>query len=91
MSNAAVSGGSKSVNKWFFFVDNHKIETDQPALTGVQIKAKVPGWPAGYGLMLEGHGQDPDAIVADEQLVSLGKDPGPLHFTSVPPASYGLV
>lgn len=90
MTNAAAAGQGKPGAKIFFFVDNHKIETDQPALTGAQIKAKVPDWQAGYGLMLEGHGQDPDTIVTDEQLVQLAKDPGPLRFAAVPPASYGV-
>jgi hypothetical protein len=75
--------------EYFFFVDNEKYETELPALTGAQIKAKVPNWDPAYGLLLEGHGKDPDTLINDTETVSLEKDKGPLRFTRVPPASFG--
>jgi hypothetical protein len=75
--------------QYFFFVDNEKYESDLESLTGAQIKAKVPNWDPAYGLLLEGHGKDPDRLIGDSEAVSLEKDHGPLRFTHVPPASFG--
>ncbi len=75
--------------KFFFFVDNVKYESELPALTGAQIKAKVPNWDPSFGLSLEGHGDEPDQLIADNQVVNLDTDHGPRRFTRVPPANYG--
>lgn len=75
--------------KFFYFVGTTKYETDQPALTGLQIKAKVADWDPTHDLVLEGHGADPDRVIADNELVSLAKDHGPLRFSSVPKANFG--
>lgn len=75
--------------KFIFFVNGNKYETDQKELTGAQIKAKVPDWPAGYGLMLEGHGDEENRLIGDDEPVSLEKEHGPRRFVSVPPATYG--
>jgi hypothetical protein len=72
-----------------FFVNGKKYETDQSELTGAQIKAKVPDWPAGYGLMLEGVGDEENRLIGDDEPVSLEKEHGPRRFVSVPPATYG--
>lgn len=90
MASDDTSRAGKPPKKVFFFVSDQKIETDHSPLTGAQIKALVPNWTAGYGLLLEGRGDDPDILVADDQSISLEKDHGPLHFTPVPPASYGV-
>jgi hypothetical protein len=74
---------------YFFFVGGKKYETDQPALTGLQIKARVTDWDPSHDLVLEGHGNDPDRIIADDELVSLDKDKGPLRFSSAPKANFG--
>lgn len=75
---------------YFFFVDGVRYTTDQPSLTGAQIKAKVPDWPAGYGLLLDPPGEHGDErLIGDDELVPLEKDHGPLRFTRVPPATYG--
>jgi hypothetical protein len=39
-------------------------------------------------LELEGHGDEPDRIIADHEVVELHKR-HPLHFISVPPATFG--
>ena len=44
---------------------------------------------AALDLVLEGHGNDPDRIIADDELVSLDKDKGPLRFSSAPKANFG--
>jgi hypothetical protein len=74
---------------YFFFVGGKKYETDQSALTGLQIKARVADWDPSHDLVLEGHGNDPDRIIADDELVSLDKDKGPLRFSSAPKANFG--
>lgn len=73
-----------------FFVGTVKYETDQPQLTGAQIKAYVADVPPGTKLSLEGHGNDPDRIVLDDEVVSLDEHQGgPRRFTLVPPADFG--
>jgi hypothetical protein len=79
---------AEHADRFFFFVDNVRFETDQHFLTGAQIKAKVPDWPAGYGLMLEGHGHEPDRLISDDEWVDLAEH-APRRFTRVPPATFG--
>jgi len=74
---------------YHYFVNQDRYETDQPALTGAQIKARIPNLLPGTGLSLEGHGQDPDRQIADEELVQLDTGHGPARFTLVPPATFG--
>lgn len=73
-----------------FFVGTEKYETDQAQLTGAQIKAHVADVSPGTKLSLEGHGNDPDRIILDDELVSLDeRQGGPRRFTLVPPADFG--
>ncbi len=71
-----------------FLVNGVQYETDQPQLTGLQIKARVPNWDANHDLVLEGHGDDPDQVIADDQVVTLDV-PHPRRFSSVPKANFG--
>lgn len=85
---------NQEVNKppkiYKFFVGQQKYETDQAQLTGAQIKAYVPNVEPGTKLSLEGHGNEPDRIIADDELVSLDeRHGGPRRFTLVPPANFG--
>lgn len=82
-------GGGKPPKKYIFFVNGTKYETDQAALTGLQIKARVPDWDQSHDLVLEGHGNDPDVVIQDNEVVSLEKDHGPPRFSSVPKANFG--
>jgi len=83
-------GGNNPSKKFEFFVNGTKYETDQPALTGLQIKARVTNWEPTNDLVLEGHGNDPDQVIADDQLVQLEKEHGgPKRFSSVPKANFG--
>jgi hypothetical protein len=77
-------------DKYHFFVDGKQYETNQPNLTGAQIKAMVTGFNPAYQLFLEEHGDHPDRPVADTENISL--DPahhGVRKFYSVPPATFG--
>src|SRR6266404_4597338 len=46
--------------KFFYFVDGVKYETDQETVTGALIKAKIPNFDPSYGLFLETAGGGPD-------------------------------
>jgi hypothetical protein len=72
-----------------FFINQDKYESDLPSLTGAQIKARVPNLQPGTGLSLEGHGRDPDRLIADDEVVELDTGHGPARFTLVPPATFG--
>ena len=85
MANAA----KDPVEKFFYFVDGVKYESDEEVLTGAQIKARIPNFDNALLLMLEGIGKEPDSIVTDDTSVSLAKDPGPKRFFTTPPATFG--
>lgn len=74
---------------YHYFVNNVRYETDQPTLTGAQIKARIPNLEPGTGLSLEGHGNDPDRLIGDDEVVKLDTGHGPARFTLVPPATFG--
>jgi hypothetical protein len=88
-SEKDAADGRKPPKKYEFFVNGTKYETDQSQLTGLQIKARVPDWDASHDLVLEGHGNEPDQIIRDDEMVSLETDHGPRHFSSVPKANFG--
>jgi hypothetical protein len=75
--------------KIFFFVDGEKYETDQATLTGAQIKARVPNLDPTFTLFLEGHGNEEDRLIGDDDSVSLERDKGPRRFFTAPPATFG--
>ena len=79
---------SKS-KKYHYFVNNDRYESDLASLTGAQIKARIPDIQPHTGLSLEGHGNDPDRMIGDDEVVSLEGQHGPLRFTLVPPATFG--
>ena len=72
-----------------FFVNGKPYETGNKKLTGAQIKAMVPDWDATHDLSLEGEGDDPDRIIADEESISLDPKLGVRRFSSVPKANFG--
>ena len=72
-----------------YFVSGKEYETDQPALTGLQIKAKVANWDPSHDLVLEGVGDEPDQVIRDDESVRfLGVHPA-RRFSSVPKANFG--
>lgn len=72
-----------------FFVNGKPYQTQKKKLTGAQIKAMVPDWDAQHDLSLEGEGDDPDRIIADDEVVSLVPKHGVRRFSSVPKANFG--
>ena len=74
---------------YIFFINGVRYQTDQEALTGLQIKARVAEWDANHDLVLEGHGDDPDRIVGDDEVVHLDIEQGHRRFSSVPKATFG--
>lgn len=72
-----------------FFVNGKKYETEHRKLTGKQIKAMVAGWDPTHDLVLEGHGDDPDRVIGDDEAVDLKTEHGHRRFSSVPKANFG--
>ena len=68
-------------------VDGKPLSSDQPVLTGAQIKALAQVDPS-FGLYIEGRGTQPDQHVPDSQSLDL-QEPGREHFYTVPPATFG--
>ena len=72
---------------YHFSVDDKQLKSDQPILTGAQIKALAQVDPS-FGLFLEGHGNDPNRQIADNESVDL-RAPGIEKFYTAPPATFG--
>jgi hypothetical protein len=92
MSNeqtAQAAKPDKPAEKFFYFVDGDKYESDTENTTGAAIKAQLPESKRGYALYLEGHGNNPDTLINDDTTVSLEKDKGPKRLYTVPPATFG--
>ena len=70
-----------------FTVDERHFESDQPSLTGAQIKARASVDP-NFGLFLEGLRNRPDEQISDDQAVDLTKL-GRENFYTAPPATFG--
>ena len=75
------------VKTYKFTVDDRPFESDQPTLTGAQIKARASVDP-NFGLFLEGLRNRPDERISDDQTVDLTK-PGREKFYTAPPATFG--
>jgi hypothetical protein len=94
-TTGALRGGEKDAGgekgrgpeKFKFSVDGRPFETDQPSLTGAQVKAIASIDPS-FGLFLESHGNRPDQQIADHQAVDLS-EPGREQLYTVPPATFG--
>lgn len=80
---------------YFFFYDEEKIEAETAEMTGIDIKALIaavfPNFDKTHVLVLEGHGNQPDRPIQDQELVSLeiGHGEGPKRFFTRPPADFG--
>lgn len=72
-----------------FFVNGKLYETEKKKQTGAQIKAMVPDWDPQHDLALEGEGDEPDRMIADDEIVSLDPKHGVRRFSSVPKANFG--
>ena len=73
-------------DKFRFFVDGKEFETEQPSLSGrdIKVQAEISG---DYQLFLEADDDKPDQSISDDEAVSLSGDKK--HFYSVPPATFG--
>ena len=86
--NEAKPGNGK--DKYFYFVDSERFDSDSEFTTGAIIKSRLPDAKRNYALFLEGQGNNPDTLIADDTSVDLQKDKGPKRFYTVPPASFGM-
>jgi hypothetical protein len=75
--------------KFFYFVDGVKYDSDVPEMTAGDIKARLPNAEPGDKLSIDGHGDEPDRLLNDADTVDLRKDKGPVRLTLVPSASFG--
>ncbi len=81
--------------KFDFDYVNQRIEVDQQVLTGAQIKAAikavVPSLDLTHELVLEGHGNDADKVIADGDPVDLDHSGpgGRKKFFTRPPTNFG--
>lgn len=68
-------------------VDDKPVTVEEPVVTGARIK-ELAGVDPQFGLVLEGHGRDPDRQISDGETVDL-REPGRESFYTVPPATFG--
>ena len=61
--------------KYFYFLDQSKIEADASSVSGATIRSRLPADKAGYAVYLEAHGKDPDQLVQDSDAFDLEKQP----------------
>jgi hypothetical protein len=86
---ATDAGKKPEKEKYFYFVDGAKYESDVPEMTAADIKARLPNAEPGDKLSIDGHGDEPDRLLNDTDVVDLRKDKGPMRLTLVPSASFG--
>jgi hypothetical protein len=82
----------KPQEKYPYFVDGEKFESDVSTITGAIIRSQLPEAKRAYALYQEGQGNDPDKqITNDNESISLEKEKGgPKRFYTVPAATFGL-
>jgi hypothetical protein len=73
--------------KYEFSVDSHDFESELPALTGAQIKAKASIDPT-FGLFREGRHGHSDQQIRDDESVDL-RHKNDNEFHTMPPATFG--
>lgn len=79
----------KKPEKYFYFVDGVKYESDVAEMSVADIKARVPNAEPADKLSIDGHGNEPDRLLNDGDIVNFTKDKGPVRLTLVPSASFG--
>ena len=87
------SGGGNGPNlpkTYPFFVGKDRYEAPRAVMKVSEIKAMISSLEAGDKLQLDGHGNDPDRLLNDDEPINFEKDRGgPLRFTIVPGAGFG--
>lgn len=86
---ATDEGKKPEKEKYFYFVDGVKYESDVPEMTAADIKARLPNAEPGDKLSIDGRDDEPDRLLNDSDVVDLRKDKGPVRLTLVPSASFG--
>ena len=86
---ARAGNGHPTRGPWKYEVDGRRFESDEPVLSGAQIKARA-GVDPSAGLFLEGHGHGSDRPIGDGDQVDF-RTPGHESFYSMPPATFGTV
>jgi hypothetical protein len=80
---------SNEHRKYHFFVGDTRYDWDDRTITTEQVK-QLAGAEAGDGLLLEGHGHDPDAVMTEGQVIDLSPaHGGVLRFRLEPAAGFG--
>jgi len=79
----------KTKEKYFYFVDSIKYESDEEHTTGALIKSKLPEAKRGYALFEEGQGDDPDKQILDSTSITLDRHKHKKFYT-VPSATAGI-
>lgn len=87
---AGEKGEKPQKEKYFYFVDGTKYESDVPEMTAADIKARLPNAEPGDKLSIDGQGDEPDRLLNDTDVVDLRKDKGRVRLTLVPSASFGV-
>lgn len=88
--NEAANDKAKLAKKYFYFVDGTKYDSNEPSMRAGDIRARVPNAEPSDKLSIDGHGDDPDRLLNDEDIVEFEKDKGPVRLTLVPSASFGV-
>jgi hypothetical protein len=83
------NGPAEHPRKFEYFVDGTKYETEQSALTGLQIKSRIPNFNPQYLLFLEEPGDKPDRLINDGDTVDFATHHGVAKFYTTPPATFG--
>lgn len=86
MANEHSGNGGRE--KFHYFVDGEKYESEQSTITGAFIISNLPNFEPGYSLFLEKTGNDPDEQINETTTVSL--DHETKQFYTVPPATFGM-
>ncbi len=79
----------KPEERYHYFVDGVKYETEDEHTTGAYIKSRLPEAKRNYALYLEGQGKHQDELINDDTSIAFEKGK-PKRFYTVPPASFGL-
>jgi hypothetical protein len=88
VNKGSPEAGERHEKEYEYFVDGKEYKTKDSALTGAQIKARIPDFNPTYQLVEEGRGGHPDKVIPDNETVDLNVHPS-LHFYTVPPATFG--
>jgi hypothetical protein len=86
-TSAAAEAKPDKNEKYFYFVDGEKFDSDSEFATGAIIKSRLAEAKRSYALYLEGHGNDPDTLINDDTSIDLQKEKDQNGFTPYrPPA-----